>query len=484
MGGTRASGGALATGGAVATGGKATAGGAVATGGSPATGGAMTTTGGAKTTGGATATGGAKATGGSIATGGSPATGGGVSTSCGAGTSTSSDVVVNLNGVQQKISGFGASTAWGSTMSAADADLLWSTTSGAGLSLHRIRIAPDGTTTETNIAKLAVARGVTVWATPWSPAASYKSNGNVNGGTIVDGSRQAWANSMAKFVTTMAAAGVNIYAVSAQNEPDATVSTYESCTYTAAALATFIGTYLGPALANSGVKLMGPETQNWCGFKSYADAIMNNSAAASAVSIIATHEYGCADTAHVVPYTTGISAGKEFWETEIYDQGSTTADPGMGSALRVVTLIHNAIAVANMNAWHYWWVYPNGAGNGALWNYGTNQATKRLYVMGNYSRFVRPGYQRVSTTGTVPSGVLISAYKNAADNTVAVVAVNNNNSATSLSVYISGAAPCSVTPWVTSSTDSLASKTAVSVAGSRFTFSLGAQSVTTFVGKP
>src|SRR5664280_1993998 len=292
IGGSNAAGGALATGGAVATGGKATAGGAVATGGSPATGGAMTTTGGAKTTGGATATGGAKATGGSIATGGSPATGGGVSTSCGAGTSTSSDVVVNLNGVQQKISGFGASTAWGSTMSAADADLLWSTTSGAGLSLHRIRIAPDGTTTETNIAKLAVARGVTVWATPWSPAASYKSNGNVNGGTIVDGSRQAWANSMAKFVTTMAAAGVNIYAVSAQNEPDATVSTYESCTYTAAALATFIGTYLGPALANSGVKLMGPETQNWCGFKSYADAIMNNSAAASAVSIIATHEYG------------------------------------------------------------------------------------------------------------------------------------------------------------------------------------------------
>jgi glucuronoarabinoxylan endo-1,4-beta-xylanase len=370
-------------------------------------------------------------------------------------------------------------------MSAADADLLWSTTSGAGLSLHRIRIAPDGTTTETNIAKLAVARGATVWATPWSPAAAYKSNGNVNGGTIVDGSRQAWAGSLANFVSTMKSAGVTIFAVSAQNEPDASISTYESCTYTASALATFVGSFLGPALANSGVKLVGPETQNWCNFKSYADAIMNNSSAASYISIIATHEYGCADAAHVVPYTTGTSAGKEFWETEIYDQGNNNvADSGMGSALRVVTLIHNAIAVANMNAWHYWWVYPNSAGNGALWDYTTKQATKRLYVMGNYSRFVRPGYQRVNTSGTVPSGVLLSAYKSASDGTVVVVAANNNNSATSLSVFISGAAPCSVTPWVTSSADSLASKTALTVGGSRFTFSLGAQSVTTFVGKP
>ena len=425
-------------------------------------------------------------TGGSVATGGSLATGGGVSSSCGAGTSTSSDVVVNLGSVQQKISGFGASTAWGSTLNAtSDADLLWSTTSGAGLSLHRIRIAPTGTTSETSIAQAAVARGVTVWATPWSPAAADKSNGNVNGGSIVSGSQQTWANSMASFVSSMKSAGVNIYAVSAQNEPDATVSTYESCSYTASALATFIGSYLGPALANSNVKLMAPETQNWCGFKNYADAIMNNTSAASYVSIIATHEYGCADTSHVVPYTTGISAGKEFWETEIYDQGNNgTTDTGMGSALRVVTLLHNAIALANMNAWHYWWVYPTGTGNGALWDYTTKQATKRLYVMGNYSRFVRPGYQRVSTSGTVPSGVLLSAYKSASDGTVVVVAANNNTSATSVSVFVSGAAPCSVTPWVTSSADSLASKTAVAVSGSRFTFSLGAQSVTTFVGKP
>jgi glucuronoarabinoxylan endo-1,4-beta-xylanase len=390
-------------------------------------------------------------------------------------------VVVNLGSTQQKISGFGASTAWGSTMSTADADLLWSTSSGAGLSLHRIRIAPDGTTSETNIAKLAVARGATVWATPWTPAAANKSNNSTVMGTLTNG--QAHANALANFVNTMKNNGVNIYAVSAQNEPDADV-TYESCSYTGASLASFIGTYMGPALASTGAKIMAPETQNWCGFKGYADAIMSNSSAASYTSIIATHEYGCRDASHKVPYTAGIQAGKEFWETEIYDTASSTADPGMGSALRVTQMIHDALTVANMNAWHFWWVYPSTTDNGALWDKGTNAPSKRLWIMGNYSRFVRPGYQRVSTSGSVPSGVLFSAYKNPSDGTVVVVAANTNSSAASLSVFISGAAPCSVTPWVTSSTDSLASKTAVSVSGSRFTFSLGAQSVTTFVGKP
>jgi glucuronoarabinoxylan endo-1,4-beta-xylanase len=59
---------------------------------------------------------------------------------CGGGTVGANDVSVNPSDVHQHISGFGASTAWGSTMSAADANLLWSTTMGAGLSLHRVRI--------------------------------------------------------------------------------------------------------------------------------------------------------------------------------------------------------------------------------------------------------------------------------------------------------------------------------------------------------
>jgi glucuronoarabinoxylan endo-1,4-beta-xylanase len=400
---------------------------------------------------------------------------------CSGGAPSSGDLVVTLSDIHQRISGFGASTAWGSTMSAADADTLWSTTTGAGLSLHRIRIDyRTGQTSELVIAQQAIAHGVTVWATPWTPPAADKTgasgaNGEVEG-TLSNG--EAYGAFLAGFVSYMKGQGVDIYAVSAQNEPDANV-TYESCSYTGASLASWIGTYMGPALAGTGAKIMAPETQNWCTFPSYESALLADSTAWQYTSIIATHEYGCSPSA----YPEIQQAGKEFWETEIFDT-ETTPDPGMGSGLRVAALIHGAMTIASMNAWHYWWVYSASAGNGALWDTNTGQATKRLWVEGNFSRFVRPGFQRVGTSGSVPSGVFVSAYASPSDGTVAIVAINDNTSATPISLFVSGAAPCSMTPWVTSATDNLAAKAAVPVAGSRATYSLDPQSVTTFVGTP
>jgi glucuronoarabinoxylan endo-1,4-beta-xylanase len=146
--------------------------------------------------------------------------------------------------------------------------------------------------------------------------------------------------------------------------------------------------------------------------------------------------------------------------------------------------MHSDLTVANLNAWHLWWVYNASGNGGCLYDTSTNAWTKRLWVLGNYARFVRPGYMRVSTSGTVPSGVLVTAYQNPADGTLAVVAINSNTSATPLSMYISGVVPCSITPWVTSATDNLASKSPITVSNARFSATLDAQSVTTFVGKP
>jgi glucuronoarabinoxylan endo-1,4-beta-xylanase len=469
--GGQASGAATGSGGLLGSGGgpgEATGGQGDVVGGAPGNGGGASGSGGA--TGGARGSGGAT---GGVGGSGGGATGGAGSGTCGGGSAMSGDVTVNLSSLQQKISGFGASTAWGSTMSAADAATLWSTTTGAGLSLHRVRIDyTNGHTSELNIAKMAVGYGVTVWATPWTPPIADKSNDNSVEGTLTNG--PAYATFLTGFVSYMKGEGVPIYAVSAGNEPDANV-TYESCVYTGATMDAFISSDMGPAFAGSGVKIMAPETQNWCSFPNFEPTLVKD----SYVSIIATHEYGCSPQA----YPDIAQAGKEFWETEIYDT-VTTEDPGMGSALRVAKLINDAMTIASMNAWHYWWVYPSTADNGALWDQGTNAASKRLWIEGNYARFVRPGFQRVGTSGTAPSGVLLSAYTNPADGTVAVVAINNNTGGTLISFYISGSAPCTVTPYVTDASNDLGSSTAYSVVGSRFSAILGAQSVTTFVGKP
>jgi len=485
------SGGATASGGRTGDGGSSGSGGATASGGSSRSGGAPGTGGaslrrdaGPGGTGGAADAGPAGGT--TTAAGGSA--GGTViePTACSSGTAQSGDVTVNLAGVQQRISGFGVSSAWAGNFNdpAKDPDTLWSTTTGAGLTLHRIRIGA-GTTSETKIAQKAVTYGVKVWAAPWEVDAAYTDRAMCPTNDactpppkLIDPA--GWANRLAGFVKTMKDAGVDLYAISAENEPDSKGLNH-TVPFTPDELATWIGSYLGPALAPLGVKVMAPETMNGCGFPGYFSAIQKNPAAWEHVAIFASHEYGCG----TLPSQPAIAAaGKEYWETEV-DTGSTSDDPscdGMGSALKLAETIHNDLTKPNLNAWHYWWLYAGGCSG--LFDTTTKVWTKRFWIMGNFSRFVRPGFVRVSTLGSAPAGVLVSAYKNPADGTVAVVAINKNSSATPLSLFVSGVVPCAITPWVTSDSESIVSKAAIAVTSARFSASLPPKSVTTFVGKP
>ena len=495
-GGVLGSGGKAETGGATSSGGKAETGGATSAGGRSSSGGtsAATSSGGQPGVGGASGgravSGGASGTGGVIGAGGDGAGGSTVvinPTACSTGTAQSGDVTVNLSGLQQKITGFGVSTAWaGSYRNSTDADYLWSTTKGAGLTLLRIRYG-DGLA----IAKSAAAAGVTVWMTPWGTGTNGATGGSYtttqsnpngcNGSFPVLTNPTGLASALVTWVQNAKTQGVPIYAVSAENEPDS-CGINSTTVYSAAQLAAWIDV-LGPAMAAIGVKTMAPETMNACGFTGYFNAIKADTAAWNAVNIFASHEYGCGT---LPSEPTIAAAGKEYWETEV-DTGTGKGDSsgdGIASALPMATTLHNDLTKANLNAWHIWWLYNASGNGGCLYDTTNNVWTKRLWVLGNYARFVRPGFMRVSTSGTVPSGVLLTAYQNPADGTVAVVAINSNTSATPLSLYISGVVPCSITPWVTSATDSLASKSPITVSSARFSATLDAQSVTTFVGKP
>jgi glucuronoarabinoxylan endo-1,4-beta-xylanase len=287
------------------------------------------------------------------------------------------------------------------------------------------------------------------------------------------------AGALVTWVQNAKTQGVPIYAVSAENEPDS-CGINSTTSYSAAQMAAWIDV-LGPAMSAIGVKVMAPETQNACGFTPYFNAIKADTAAWNAVNIFASHEYGCG----TLPSQPTLAAGgKEYWETEV-DTGTGKGDNGDGitSALPMATTLHNDLTKANLNAWHIWWLYNASGNGGCLYDTTTNMWTKRLWVLGNYARFVRPGFMRVTTTGTTPSGVLVSAYQNPADGTVVVVAINSNTSATPVSLYVSGVVPCSMTPWVTSAADNLASKSPITVSNARFSATLDAQSVTSFVGK-
>lgn len=383
---------------------------------------------------------------------------------------------VDVKATRQSIRGFGTCSAWNGTLTAAEGALLWDTVSGAGLSTHRVMIERTGTpdVNEQRNAKLAKGYGVTVWGTPWYSQRATKVSGK-DYDTLAEANMQTWANDLVAGLKTMKAQGTPLYAISPQNESDLGWTKYN-----AKAMALWVGKYLGPTVAAQApeTKVMAAETCNWWGLGDYEPVLMADANVKKYASIVSTHLYG----GTMKPYPDIAAAGKEFWQTEIYDSKTDFEDTGMVSGLRIASMIHEGMTVANFNAWHFWWIKPcKDCWNGALWAQSTNRPTKRMWVMGNFSRFARPGFLRVDATAKPTNGVQVSAYRDSALSKIVLVAINGNASATVQDFSIPGIDPLRTTAWITDATRDIARQSPQNLASTAFSYTLPASSVTTIV---
>jgi glucuronoarabinoxylan endo-1,4-beta-xylanase len=364
-----------------------------------------------------------------------------------------SDITVNWSDVHQSIDGFGAADVWGNPdLTASTADLFFSTSSGIGLSFLRMGIDTSGSTLSswTN-AKLAAARGARIWAAPWSAPGSWKDNGSTTGGghlcaaagqgSCTDTHYSDWATSLDGFVTAFKSnVGTDLYAVSVQNEPDYTAS-YDSMLYTNTEFVNFVNV-LGPKLAAHSVrpKLIVGDYSCWSNIWSLASALQGDATAASYVDVYAVHQY-CG----LSPYQ---PVSHPVWETEVSDFGSF--DSGIGNGIGVAKWIHDSLTTGNVTSWHYWWLSRGGDNEGLAGSGST--PTKRLFTMGNYSRWIRPGWVRIGTSGSKSGLYGVTAYKNPSTGDFAVVVINDSGSPVTASLGLAGATATSVAPYVTSDT--------------------------------
>ncbi len=89
-------------------------------------------------------------------------------------------------------------------------------------------------------------------ASPWSPPAWMKSNGEMNhGGYLLDAYKETWAMYYTKFIKAYSAYGINTWAITIQNEP-AAVQTWDSCIYSGEDERDFLKNYLGPIMKREG----------------------------------------------------------------------------------------------------------------------------------------------------------------------------------------------------------------------------------------
>jgi glucuronoarabinoxylan endo-1,4-beta-xylanase len=422
---------------------------------------------------------------------------------------------VSWNNTDQVIDGFGASDyssdapSSNQLLTPAQAAFFFGTGPGdIGLSLFRTGVTDTGACTSVSSAcagvyvadmQLAIAQGAKIWSSPWSPPASMKSNNSTNcsdgsgNGTLLAGQYGAYANYLANYVMSLRTVyNINLYAISIQNEPEI-CQPYDSSLMTGAQFLTFIKTNLGPTFAANGLTstlIVMPEVAGYYDLTNYAAATMGDSTAASYISINAWHDY---DATYSPPNATSnpyASQGKKYWETEAsagVGFGPSLCggcwDPSMADALMWAAIVHNRLADAKANAWNYWWLidYYNNDNEGLIGPDGVT-VSKRAYMLGNYSKFVRPGSYRIDATETPQSGVLVSAYKNTTTGALVIVVINQNGSNVSQSFVLNGATVSSVTPWITSGELNLAQQSDVAVSGGSFSYSLPAYSVTSFVG--
>jgi glucuronoarabinoxylan endo-1,4-beta-xylanase len=327
-----------------------------------------------------------------------------------------------------------------------------------------------------------------VWAAPWSPPADWKSNGStINGGSLLPEHRQDWADRLAAFAKSMSDGGIPLVALSAQNEPNfipimtATMKSWESCIYTPAELVTFVRDFLGPALAAQGLAtpVMAPESKDWTSFAEFALPFASDPAAMAFLGPFATHAYGGGPRV-----VNNLQAtGKPVWQTEVSDPKAMPFDAGMSSALVVAKMIHDSLVGGGVSAWHSWWINPGSAtnpDNSGLTGMGA--LTRRAWVMGNWSRFVRPGFVRVAAEPPVPqTSMYVTAFQDPATGRAVIVAINTADAAHDQVFTIAGASIAELVPWVTSDSLTLAAQPAVPVVDGSFTITLAARSVTSFV---
>ncbi len=105
-----------------------------------------------------------------------------------------------------------------------------------------------------------------------------------------------------------------------------------------------------------------------------------------------------------------------FWQSEYcmlsngYTEGVKGKIPAIDCALFLAKIIYTDLVVANASAWHFWNSFEPGRADYdsrfyllALQNNASNTegdftVTKNLWALGHFSRFIRPGMQRVLTS--------------------------------------------------------------------------------------
>ncbi|WP_430781653.1 cellulose binding domain-containing protein [Actinoplanes sp. G11-F43] len=403
------------------------------------------------------------------------------------------DITVNPATRYQTVDGFGAAVSiWGSAWSTAETQTLVGLGANQfGLSIVRTGISPVSGEWGTQVNALKTAKsygsGVKILASPWTAPAEWKTNNSrINGGKLKTDNYDEYAGHLNNYVQYMRGQGVDIDVTSVQNEPDWHPD-YDSMDWSGTELRNWVRDQ-GAKVQNT--KLMVAEAVNLN--YGYTDPALNDSTARDRIGYIGGHLYGTEAAGRLGPYQLAAQYNKPVWMTE----WNLHAADGNGSNIwgnpanqtvwnetldDIMRTVHRSME-ANWSAYIWWYGkrYYSFIGDGEA-AYGTTAGAplKRGYAFSQYSKYVRPGYQRVALTRSSKASPLeVTAFQG--DGKIALVLLNRSASAVNSAVL---QAPQTITRaehHVTSQTVNAAAQP-TSVNGAQVTVDVPARSISTVV---
>jgi glucosylceramidase len=290
---------------------------------------------------------------------------------------------------------------------------------------------------------------LTLFVSPWSPPAWMKDNGDMlHGGKLKPEYYESWARYYGKFIHAYEKAGIPIWGLTVQNEPMA-VQTWESCNYTAEEERDFVKNYLGPALRQDGLK--DKKIIVWDHNRSFmyqrASVVLDDPAAAKYVWGVGYHWYVGDNFENVkrvheaypnthLLFTEGCNGPFDFKKINDWQWGEV-----YGKSM--INDFNNGV-----EGWTDWNVLldqqggPNHVQNYCFAPIHADTRTGQLYYMnsyyyiGHFSKFIRPGAQRIISSSTTDK-LQTTAFLNP-DGKIAVVVLNLSDQTQPFNLWLGG----------------------------------------------
>lgn len=357
---------------------------------------------------------------------------------------TDPSISVDFSQQYQEIEGFGAALTGSSAylinaMAPTQKDALlkdlFSPTDGIGLSYLRLTIGasdfslndftyddmPAGGTdpnlTQFSIAKdeadvipvlqsiLAYSPSLKIMGSPWSAPAWMKNGENLAGGSLKPEWYNAYADYFVKYIQAYAAKGINIHAITPQNEPLHVSNGYPSMKMEAAEQADFIKNSLGPKFQQAGINTKIIAYDHNFDRPDYPIQVLGDAAAAQYIDGSAFHAY--AGNASAMTQVHAQFPDKNLYFTEISGgQWSPNFVDNLKWNISNIFIGTTRNWSKNVLLWNLALNSNHGPTNGGCAdcrgvvtiNGGNVVKNVEYYTLAHFSKFVKPGAKRVNST--------------------------------------------------------------------------------------